>query len=77
LSGIGLLAYPIVFLMTKSYGAVDVDWLFSRDIGNGRREYATLSEKEWLDKWTRAIRGAAKAKRTCRLTEEDIFRYSR
>jgi hypothetical protein len=63
-------------LLAKTYGTVKVYWLFSRDIGTGRREYAALSEKEWLDKWTIPIQRAAKAERTCTLTEEDIIRYS-
>lgn len=53
-----LLTWPLLILLTKRYAVVRADWPFSI-AHNGRKTYTTVSEEQYLDKWSTAIRRLA------------------
>ncbi|KAF2086726.1 hypothetical protein K490DRAFT_16604, partial [Saccharata proteae CBS 121410] len=51
LSFLWILAWPLLFFLTKRWAVVEVDWAFSRPSGDGTaKTYATVSEAEWFEK---------------------------
>ena len=67
--------WPIMTLMTKRYDTVKVYWWFSMTEGvGGGRIYATMSEAQWFNRWSRAIEKNALRHRKGLLTEEDLAR---
>ncbi|KAL1607187.1 hypothetical protein SLS59_002891 [Nothophoma quercina] len=53
-----LITWPILFLCTKRYSVVRAEWPFSLT-SNGRKVYTTVSEEQYFDKWSTAIRRLA------------------
>jgi hypothetical protein len=75
LTMISVFLYPIIWLFTKKYDVVKAEWPFARVDADGRRRFTTVSEEQWINRWTRAIQVAVNRKRTCTLNEEDLIRY--
>jgi hypothetical protein len=67
-----IFSWPVLFFWTKKYSVVKSAWPFSKEGEDGRRVYATMSEKQWYSRWATAIEKAALAKRQDLLTEEDL-----
>jgi hypothetical protein len=66
--------WPVITLMTKRYDTVKYVWPFSVDNGEGGRAYATMSEVQWFNRWSRVIEKSALRRREGLLTEEDLAR---
>lgn len=51
-----LFTWPILFFMTKWWDVYTVVWSFSYTNQDGTRTYATLSEKQWMEKHKKLIK---------------------
>jgi hypothetical protein len=53
-----IFTWPYLFFMTKRYAVVRAEWPFSLpDLNHdGRRIYTTVSEEQWFDRWSLALR---------------------
>lgn len=51
-----IITWPILFFMTKWWDVYEVKWWFRRDSVSGNRPYATISEMEWVDKYSALVR---------------------
>jgi hypothetical protein len=51
-----IITWPILFFMTKWWDVYEVKWWFRRDSVGGSRPYATISELEWVDKYSALVR---------------------
>ena len=71
-----LFTWPYLFFATKRYAVVKADWPFSVAGDNGHTQYATISETQWLARWSKVIEKAALEKRQSVLTEEDLARVN-
>ncbi|KAF2665562.1 hypothetical protein BT63DRAFT_377806 [Microthyrium microscopicum] len=74
ISMLWIITWPVLFFLTKKYEVVRADWPFSYhdEFGNGQRQFATISEKQWFAKWQKLIAKAIVSKRETVLTEEDL-----
>ena len=54
-----LITWPILFFCTKKYAVVRAEWPFSVPDGRGGKKYTTVSEEQYFDKWSTAIRRLA------------------
>ncbi|KAF2633878.1 hypothetical protein BU25DRAFT_14377 [Macroventuria anomochaeta] len=53
-----VITWPILFFCTKRYNVVRAEWPFSVN-SNGRKVYTTVSEEQYLERWSTAIRRLA------------------
>ena len=53
-----LITWPLLFFCTKRYAVVRAEWPFSLS-SNGRKTYTTVSEEQYVEKWSTAIRRLA------------------
>jgi hypothetical protein len=71
-----LFTWPYLFFATKRYAIVKTEWPFSQADESGRKQYATISETQWMARWSKVIEKAALEKRQSVLTEEDLARVN-
>ncbi|KAF2834890.1 hypothetical protein M501DRAFT_989281 [Patellaria atrata CBS 101060] len=57
-----LFAWPYLYFATKRWAVVSCDWPFSRLAPDGAKEYATVSEREWVAKWGKGVEEAVCAR---------------
>lgn len=55
-----LFTWPFLFFATKRYAVVRAEWPFSLTDARGRKQYTTVSEDMWFEKWQVAIRRLVK-----------------
>jgi hypothetical protein len=67
-----IFTWPYLFFATKRWAVIKVDWAFSKTDSQGRKTYATVSEKKWYATWAGCIEKAVLQKRQGILTEEDL-----
>ena len=67
-----ILTWPYLFFATKRYAVVEARWPFSVISDDGRKHFTSLSEDDWLNKWTNAIRRAVVRREQRMLTETDL-----
>lgn len=53
-----LLTWPVLWVSTKKYAVVRAEWPFSVS-SHGRKVYTTVSEEQYLDRWSTAIKRLA------------------
>jgi hypothetical protein len=51
-----IITWPILFFTTKWWDVYEVKWWFSRESQSPGRPYATISEMEWVDKYSALVR---------------------
>lgn len=51
-----IFSWPALFFATKRYSVVRAEWPFSTVNSQGIKEYATISEQQWFEKWKVSIR---------------------
>lgn len=68
-----LLTWPYLFCRTKKFETVTADWYFSKDDGEGRKRYVSLSESQWYNLWGRALAKAVLSKRQGTLNQQDLL----
>lgn len=72
LSFLWLFAWPYLFLRTKKYDVVKTVWPWSRVGDDGVKQYATLSEAQWFNRWSTCIERHVMQRKQGTLTEEDL-----
>ncbi|KAF2150389.1 hypothetical protein K461DRAFT_213329, partial [Myriangium duriaei CBS 260.36] len=68
-----ILAWPYLFLRTKKYETVSSVWHYSRLDWQGKRSYATISEDQVFNIWSKAISRAVLSRRQGCLDQEDLL----
>ncbi|KAF2268025.1 hypothetical protein CC78DRAFT_541247 [Lojkania enalia] len=51
-----IFTWPYLFFATKRYAVVNAEWPFSFTDASGHKQYATISEEQWFEKWHIGIR---------------------
>ncbi|KAI9889759.1 MAG: hypothetical protein M1814_004961 [Vezdaea aestivalis] len=82
LSFLWIFTWPILFFMTRRYEVSVTTWPFARDQEvpgpDGRkvyrREFAVVSEENWVRRYSPAIKNAVLGRRQGWMTEEDLLR---
>jgi hypothetical protein len=69
-----LFIWPIITLMTKRYDVVKHVWYFSIMGDDGVKRYASMSEAQWFNRWSKCIEKNVLYHRQGLLTEEDLVR---
>jgi hypothetical protein len=65
---------PYIWIRTKRFEVVYVDWYFSRRrASDNRKEYVSISEDQWYNMWARAIQKSVLAKRQGMLDQSDLL----
>jgi hypothetical protein len=69
------ITWPVLFFLTKRYAVVKTEWAFSKtDERTGQLIFASVSERQWLDRWARVIEQAVMRQNQVTLTQEDLAR---
>ena len=68
-----LFTWPYLFLRTKRFETVVVEWPFSQPGAGGRVEYVSVSEEEWYNLWARAILKAVLERQQRTLDQQDLM----
>jgi hypothetical protein len=71
-----IFTWPYLFFSTKRYAVVKTVWPFSKPGENGQTLYASMSENQWLNRWSKTIEKAALEKRQDTLIEDDLARQN-
>jgi hypothetical protein len=69
-----LFIWPIITLMTKRYDVVKHVWHFAVIAEDGTKSYASMSEAQLFNRWSKCIENNALRRRQGLLTEEDLVR---
>lgn len=51
-----IFSWPILYFATKRYAVVKAYWPFSTTDENGNKQYTTVTEEQWFEKWQVGIR---------------------
>jgi hypothetical protein len=72
-----LLTWPYLFFATKRWAVVKIEWPFSVLNDDGDKCFTSISERQWFEKWAKAIETAVLGKKQGALSEEDLSNVDR
>ena len=66
------LVLPYITFRTEQFGVV-IEWPFSRPGRDGRKQYVSLSEDQWCEEWSEAIKNAVLERRRGTMDQRGQF----
>ncbi|KAF2444700.1 hypothetical protein P171DRAFT_431504 [Karstenula rhodostoma CBS 690.94] len=65
-----IFSWPALFFATKRYAVVKAEWPWSTTDSQGIKEYSSISEEQWFEKWHVGIRRLVLDRYQCEASEE-------
>jgi hypothetical protein len=65
-----IFSWPALFFATKRYAVVKAEWPWSTTDSQGIKQYTSISEEQWFEKWHVGIRRLVLDRYQCEASEE-------